>query len=279
VFEVRTEGVLMSLQGSDNCAGGEEVAALSLADSKSNARILPIDRAKCVPKETLESLLSSALRSEDTELDQILSALEEISNSAKSGGLSARNLDNALQRAASCAVKQYLLDRAVRSLAITDELTGLYNRRGFLASATHQLKSAHRNTQEVLLLFCDLDRLKGINDSFGHREGDLAIIRAADALEETFRDSDIIARLSGDEFAVLASEASITNRQAIVPRIEKNLEKVNAEESRYSLSFSIGIARFDPEVASSLGELMARADQDMYLHKNCHSRCASLRSS
>jgi two-component system cell cycle response regulator len=270
----------MSLQGSDNCADGEgDEEEFSLADPKSNARILSIDRRKCIPKETLESLLSSALRSEDAELDQILSALEEVSNSAKSGGLSARSLDNALQRAASCAVKQYLVDRAVRSLAITDELTGLYNRRGFLASATHQLKLARRYTQEVLLLFCDLDNLKGINDSFGHREGDLAIIRAADALEETFRDSDIIARLGGDEFAVLASDASFTNRQAIVPRMEKNLEKVNAEESRYELSFSIGVARFDLETASSLGELMARADQDMYLHKKRYPRSASLRSS
>lgn len=183
----------MSLRGSDNCPGGQgDPEGLSLADTKSNVRVLSIDRGKSIPRETLESLLSSALRSEDAELDQILSALEEISNSAKSGGLSARNLDNALQRATSCAVRQSLLDREVRSLAITDELTGLYNRRGFLASATHQLKLAHRNTQDVLLLSCDVDNLKGINDSFGHREGNLAIIRAADALEETFRDSDIV---------------------------------------------------------------------------------------
>jgi diguanylate cyclase (GGDEF)-like protein len=175
-----------------------------------------------------------------------------------------------LQRAASCAIRQSLLDREIRSLAVTDELTGLYNRRGFLASAMHQLKLAHRQSQDVILLFFDMDNLKGINDAFGHREGDLAIIRAADALEETFRDSDILARLGGDEFAVLASGASIPNRQAIVPRMDRSLEKANAEESRYKLSFSIGIARFDPETACSLGELMARADQDMYVHKKFH---------
>jgi diguanylate cyclase (GGDEF)-like protein len=270
----------MSLQGSNNCAGGRgDRKGLSLPDPKSTARVLSIDRGKIIPKETLESVLSSALRSEDAELDQILSVLEEISNSAKSGVLNTRDLHSALQRAASCAVKQSLLDRQVRSLAITDELTGLYNRRGFLASATHQLKLAHRNTQDVLLLFCDVDNLKGINDSFGHREGDLAIIRAADALEETLRDSDIIARLGGDEFAVLASEASIPNRQVIVPRVEKSLEKANAEEPRYELSFSIGVARFDPETTSSLGELMAGADKDMYLHKKQYPRSASLRHS
>ena len=272
--------VLMSLQRSDECPEGQgEREGRSLANHRSNARVLSIDRGKGTPKETLESLLSSVLRSDDTELDQILSALEEISNSVKSGALNARSLDNALQRAASCALKQSLLDREIRSLAITDELTGLYNRRGFLASATHQLKLAHRNAQDVLLLFCDVDNLKGINDSFGHQEGDLALIRTADALEETFRDSDILARLGGDEFAVLASEASIPNRQAIVPRMENRLAKANAEESRYKLSFSIGVARFDPETPTSLGELMARADQDMYVHKKCHARLASLRHS
>ena len=280
MFKIRTRETLMSLQGSDIALGGHgSQEGPSLVDRRPNAKVLSIDRANDTRKETLECLLSSALRSEDAELDEILSAIEEISNSVKSGAPSGPNLGNALQRAASCAVRQSLLDRAVRSLAITDELTGLYNRRGFLASATHQLKLAKRNSQGLLLLFCDVDNLKGINDSCGHREGDLAIIRTADALEKTFRDSDILSRLGGDEFAVLASVASVPNEQAIVPRIEKNLEKANAEESRYTLSCSIGIARFNPETASSLGELMARADQDMYLHKKYDSRPASLRHS
>lgn len=267
----------MSLHYSDRY--GKSRAGKSLANPNLNGRVLSIDRGMSTPKETLESLLSSALRSDDAELDQILAALEEISNSVKSGALTARSLDDALQRAASCAVKQSLLDREVRSLAITDELTGLYNRRGFLASATHQLKLAHRNGQNVLLLYCDVDNMKGINDSFGHREGDLALIRTADALEETFRDSDILARLGGDEFAVLASEASIPNREAIEPRMAKSLVKANAEESRYKLSLSIGVARYDPKASASLGELMARADQDMYEQKKFHPRSASLQHS
>jgi two-component system, cell cycle response regulator len=248
-----------------------------MANHKSNDRVLSIAGRKGTPKESLESLLSSSLRSDDAELDQILSALEEISCSVKSGALNTRSLDSALQRAASCAVKQSLLDREIRSLAITDELTGLYNRRGFLAAATHLLKLAHRNDQNVLLLFCDVDNLKGINDSFGHQEGDLALIRIADALEETFRDSDILARLGGDEFAVLASEASIPDRQSIVPRLENHLAKANAEESRYKLSFSVGLARFNPETPASLGELMAGADKDMYVHKKYHPESAAIR--
>jgi diguanylate cyclase (GGDEF)-like protein len=248
---------------------------LSLAGPSASAKVLSIERGPGIRKEALESLLSTALRSEDTELDQMLSALEEISNSLKSGAPNSLSLDNVLQRAASCAIRQSLLDREIRSLAVTDELTGLYNRRGFLASAMHQLKLAQRHSQDLLLLFFDMDNLKGVNDAFGHREGDLAIIRGADALEKTFRDSDILARLGGDEFAVLASEASISNREAIVSRMDRSLDKVNAEESRYKVSFSIGIARFDPETASSLGELMAHADQEMYLHKKHRTRSAS----
>jgi diguanylate cyclase (GGDEF)-like protein len=223
-------------------------------------------------KESLESILSSALRSEDAELDEILSALEEIAESVKAGTTHPPEVEKALQKAASGALKQSLLDREIRSLAITDELTGLYNRRGFLASATHQIKLAQRNAQNVLLLFCDLDDLKGINDSFGHQEGDLALIRTADALEDTFRDSDIVARLGGDEFAVLASEASMPNREDILPRLEESLARDNAAEARYQLSLSIGVARFDPLNPSTLGELMARADKDMYAHKKYSRR-------
>jgi diguanylate cyclase (GGDEF)-like protein len=265
----------MSLEGSSRWTGGQGGReGLSRVNPRSNTRVLSIDHGQAIPpRETLESALSSALRSEDTEFDQILAALEEVSDGLVSGALNARSLQSALQRAALCAMKQSLMDREIRSLAVTDELTGLYNRRGFLASATHQLKLAHRNAQDVLLLFCDVDNLKEINDSFGHREGDLALMRAADALEQTFRDSDILARLGGDEFAALASEASIPDRQAIVPRLEASVAKANAGESRYDLSFSIGMARFDPETTPSLGELMARADRDMYVHKRrCHPR-------
>jgi diguanylate cyclase (GGDEF)-like protein len=270
----------MPPRGSNNWDEGQgDQERLSLAGPSASAKVLSIEREPAIRKEPLESLLSTALRSEDTELDQILSALEEISKSLKSGAPNSPSLDNVLQRAASCAIRQSLLDRAIRALAVTDELTGLYNRRGFLASALHQLKLAHRHSQDVLLLFFDMDNLKGINDAFGHREGDLAIIRAADALEKTFRDSDLLARFGGDEFAVLASEASISNREAIVARMDRSLEKANSEESRYKLSLSIGIARFDSETTGSLGELMACADQDMYLHKKHHPRSASSRRS
>jgi two-component system cell cycle response regulator len=135
-----------------------------------------------------------------------------------------------------------------------------------LASATHQLKVAQRNGQNLLLFFCDVDNLKRINDSCGHQEGDLALIRAADAMEQTFRGSDLLARFGGDEFAALATEAG-QNHEVILARLEENLQKANADRSHASLSLSVVLARFDPTCPTSLGELMSRADQAMYEYK------------
>lgn len=241
-------------------------------------RVLPFHRRNYPRKETFESVISSALRLEDNELDKILSALEDLSNIARSQRFDAEAVDDALKKAAIWAVKQSLLDREIRSLAITDELTGFFNRRGFLAAATQQLKLAHRDRQNVLLLFCDVDHLKNINDTFGHNEGDEALIRTADALEETFRNSDVLARLGGDEFAVLAWEASIPDLRVILARLEKNLLRANADESRFTLSLSIGVARYDPQAPVSLSDLMAHADQDMYRHKNRRAYAASQNS-
>ncbi|HUN63763.1 MAG TPA: GGDEF domain-containing protein [Candidatus Sulfotelmatobacter sp.] len=226
-------------------------------------------------KESLESILSTAFRSEDNELDQIFRALDDLADIVKSQNLDSAEVHDALKRAAIWAVEKSLLDRELRSLAITDDLTGFFNRRGFLAAASQQLKLAQRDRQSVLLLFCDVDHLKRINDSFGHREGDLALVRTADALEETFRGSDILARLSGDEFAILAWEASVPNVRAMMSRLVKNIENRSAEEARYKLSLSVGVARYDPLFPVSLGELMAAADQDMYKHKRYHSCAAS----
>ena len=219
-------------------------------------------------KNARDSILFRSLRPEDRELDQILRALEQISNAVKSGS-PADMVSNAIKRAASCVLKHLELDRSLRSSAITDDLTGLFNRRGFWASATHQLKMARRNGQNISLFFCDVDNLKEVNDRFGHQEGDLLLIRIAQALAETFRDSDIVARISGDEFAVLALKAS---EGVMLNRLQSRLHKAAVNPSRYPLSLSVGVARFDPKCPVSLGQLMARADQAMYEQKMRHQR-------
>jgi diguanylate cyclase (GGDEF)-like protein len=119
----------------------------------------------------------------------------------------------------------------------------------------------------MLLFFIDVDGLKWINDSFGHSEGDLALAQTAEVLRRTFRDSDVLARLGGDEFAALAIEASGHSEATITARLRQNLETVSTNESRYVLSLSLGVVRFDPRTTSSIAQLMLQADRAMYEHK------------
>jgi diguanylate cyclase (GGDEF)-like protein len=234
----------------------------------SNHRVLVIDRHKLNLPNLLEEGLTSAYSSHDKDLAVILQEVDDISKTLKSNPLDAQALSETLHRTVLCAIRQSILDKELRSLALTDDLTGLYNRRAFYALSTQQLKVMHRTGQGLLLFFADVDHLKNINDTYGHKEGDLALVRAADALEQTFRDSDILARLGGDEFAVLALEASCQDQDAILRRLEGHLQKASAEEPRYKLSLSVGAARFDPKDSVSLGDLLAKADQAMYEQKN-----------
>jgi len=242
----------------------------------SNRKVLAMSRRNGPSEKYLQEILSSALRASDNELGQILHEVEEISKTLKSAAPNAQTLRVANHPAVWSALKQALLDREMRHLALTDDLTCLYNRRGFFAAAAQQLKLASRNGQNLLLLFCDLDNLKKINDSYGHPEGDLALIRTADALEHAFRDSDILARIGGDEFVVLASEALSQTQEVLLRRLEKSLKQVNAGESRYELSLSVGVAPFDPKHPISLGELIAQADDAMYVQKRSHQKSCNV---
>jgi len=248
---------------------GSQVARLraSLSKQVSNRKVLTMDRKNGPADNGLAENLFSALRAADSEFGQILQEVDEISKLLKSDHPDTQTMRVATHPAVWGAVKQALLDRELRHLALTDDLTCLFNRRGFFAAATQQLKLAQRNGQSLLLLFCDVDNLKKINDTFGHQEGDLALIRTADALEQSFRGSDILSRLGGDEFVVLASETSNQTQEIILRRLEKNLKKSSATEPRYALSLCVGVARFDPKRATTLGDLMVQADKAMYEKK------------
>ncbi len=156
----------------------------------------------------------------------------------------------------------------LRALLLIDELTGLYNRRGFWALSQQQLKMADRTKRRLFLLFADFDNLKGINDAFGHPEGDRTLIEVADVFRETFRESDIVARIAGDEFVVLAMETGGASADVLATRLRKDLEARNAREGRrYKLSLSVGVAHYDPEFPCSIDELIAQADRAMYEQK------------
>ena len=160
------------------------------------------------------------------------------------------------------------LERSLENLSFQDELTGVYNRRGFLMFAAQQMKVAARNENTVVLVSVDFDGLKRVNDHFGHANGDRALVELADALRASFRETDVIGRLGGDEFLVLAPETDHVGAEQALERLAKRLASRNASgDLPWTLSASVGWLRTDPAQGVSLGELLARVDGRMYAHK------------
>ncbi len=155
----------------------------------------------------------------------------------------------------------------IRLMAVADNLTGLYNRRGFVTLAEQRLKLSVRENKNLLLFFIDLDRLKFINDTYGHEEGDCALKKTAAILRKTFRESDIIARLGGDEFAVLITDSDELPDVAL-KRLNEKIDEENLTSGlSYPISMSIGIAEYDSSAPCSIFELMSLADRLMYEQK------------
>ncbi len=160
------------------------------------------------------------------------------------------------------------LEQLLRETAITDELTGLFNRRGFLTLAEKQLGTALRTDHDIFLIFADLDNMKTINDTLGHETGDLALVTAATILRATFRQADVLARLGGDEFAVLVScQPGTESEQVILSRLEENIAQENKDkELPFSIAISFGVAQFAQD--ETLEQVMIRADELMYESKS-----------
>jgi diguanylate cyclase (GGDEF)-like protein/PAS domain S-box-containing protein len=160
------------------------------------------------------------------------------------------------------------IEEELRALSLTDELTGLYNRRGFMTLARHQQKVSARTGKDMLLIYADVDDFKKINDTYGHNAGDAALAQTAKILKESFRSSDITARLGGDEFAVLALEASVPCSDSLKARLEgKLLSKLAGADLPFELSLSVGMVCFDPKAPGSIEDLLAEADRAMYAKK------------
>jgi len=142
--------------------------------------------------------------------------------------------------------------------------------------AEQQIKVAHRTKKDMSLFYAALDDLKRINDSLGHEEGDAALVEAAGFMRDVFRDSDIIARLGGDEFVVLAIDVAEGKINALTRRLRDRLHARNARpDIAYPLSFSLGIARYNPDRPCSLQELLTEADQKMYQEKSSKKRVSA----
>ena len=162
-----------------------------------------------------------------------------------------------------------ILESKLREASITDELTGLLNRRGFRILSEQQCKVAIRNKYGIALLYADLDNMKFINDKFGHDKGDQALINTARILRNTFRESDIVSRFGGDEFTVFLTNDSKPNfENTITEHLLKNLKSFNEQnQHRYKLTLSMGIARENPEHPCPIDKLITQADKLMYEQK------------
>jgi diguanylate cyclase (GGDEF)-like protein/PAS domain S-box-containing protein len=161
----------------------------------------------------------------------------------------------------------------LETLSIVDDLTGLYNRRGFFTIAVEHFKIADRQRAKMFLLFMDLDNLKNINDAYGHHIGDQALTCTAEILEATFRSSDVKGRMGGDEFAVFLVGASQEGMEAAESRLRKTIEEFNAsKENPFQLSISMGASHYDPSRPCTIDELLVRADKIMYEEKRRKSR-------
>ena len=172
---------------------------------------------------------------------------------------------------AEIAERRRLQDE-LRARSSEDELTGLLNRRGFMTLAEQHWRRAVRTGQEFAVLYMDLDGLKQINDARGHAAGDEALRLAARALQLTCRESDILARIGGDEFAVLLADCQPGLVPLITARLEGSLTRLSAGEAPPDqVSMSVGFAQFDADHRANIEDLLKQADARMYAHKQRRS--------
>jgi diguanylate cyclase (GGDEF)-like protein len=165
------------------------------------------------------------------------------------------------------------LRRSAENLLLTDELTQLKNRRGFFELGEQALQTARREQQTMALFFMDLNGLKQINDNLGHLTGDEALRDTANVLRNTFRGSDIVARIGGDEFVALAHLHSELDVETLCARLREHLRDFNAARTRpYEVDLSIGATLVDDPADQNLEEFIARADEAMYRDKRASDR-------
>lgn len=203
-----------------------------------------------------------------TGFDDEQMAMDIVREGAQDYLVKGRAENEALARALRYAVERNRMQNQLRQQALVDELTGLHNRRGFATLASHQLKVAKRQTTPLVVLFVDLDGMKSINDTYGHAEGDRALIDTADLLRSSLRSSDVVARLGGDEFCALLTDCEPSTAAMVIERVQGAVASHNDRGNRpYTLSLSIGLAAYDPERDRDIDELIERADRSMYREK------------
>lgn len=175
-------------------------------------------------------------------------------------------LDVTAAKRASASIRAHAEE--LRALALLDELTELYNRRGFFEMGQQLLEEAQLLQRPAVVVVADLDGLKAINDELGHEAGDAALEEAAEVLRDSLREADVVGRVGGDEFAAVAMADPGATGQSIRERLYAVMEARNQSSGRrYPVAFSVGIEVWRPGEPKALDVVMQRADAKMYEEK------------
>lgn len=209
-----------------------------------------------------------------TGLDDEKVAINAVQHGAQDYLIKGQVNSSVIMRSMRYAIERHRLQDELYNLSIVDELTSLYNRRGFFNQAQQVMNANAQEGNGFYLIVADLDGMKQINDSYGHHMGDLALIDTASILKEVFYDSDIIARMGGDEFTVILPDTHGHSpnldvfEQEIILKVQQRLHSFNLSANRnYHLSISLGLFHYNPAMPVTLGELIIQADHRMYTHK------------
>ena len=181
-----------------------------------------------------------------------------------------------LERAIRYARERHRLLEEISALSLTDELTGLHNRRAFLTMADQRLQLLERGASLCLLIFADVDGLKAANDTMGHEAGDRLLVDAARVLQSAFRRTDLVARMGGDEFVVLADGATEHDAELVLAKLQQHIALRNDDAGAGvpRLSISAGVLCFSAGPSVKLNDLIAEADARMLLDKNTRRRAS-----
>ncbi|AIR66619.1 sensor domain-containing diguanylate cyclase [Cedecea neteri] len=157
---------------------------------------------------------------------------------------------------------------AMLDTVMTDELTGLFNRRGFMFLGQYAVNGANRRAEPLSVVFIDLDRFKQINDNFGHEQGDRALIAFSELMRASFRETDLIARHGGDEFVLLFNGTNEEGAFIAMQHLQGKVTDFNLQAGNpWTLAFSWGCIEYNPARHASLEDVITEADRAMYQAK------------
>jgi len=212
-----------------------------------------------------------------TGMDDDGSAIEAVRRGAQDYLVKGRITAKMLPTALRYAVERHRLTRQRGRAALMDTLTGLYNRDGFQVFAEQHLKAARREGRPFFVFFAVLDGLQVINDKFGKAEGNQALLTTAAVLRESFRTSDVIARMGPDQFAIIAPDNREYSPKVVTTRLQKSQTYYNAQYNRYRLSISVSASRVDPRQMEAASDLVAKADSMFEEYKQAATHGSDVR--